>query len=168
MNKEYTFTFDKNTSNNSFFGAFGTKTTNYSKILDDLIASDIMKKNNYLKNYYSTPANDTISCALGEIFKKPAGIIIDSIALKDNNKFIKAANFLANYKKKNILFPNIIFGKTYKLNDGTPIIFYDDEIMIGLDLYSYDDFKDITFLNLLPKKTKSAIINITTIINITL
>ena len=166
MNKEYTFTFNKNTRNNSFFGTSGA--TNYSKILDNLIASDIMNKNSYLKNYYSTSANDTISCALGEIFKKPAGIIIDSIALKDNNKFIKAANFLANYKKKNTLFSNIIFGKTYKLNDGTPIIFYDDEIMIGLDLYSYDDFKDITFLNLLPKKTKSAIINITTIINITL
>lgn len=163
--KKTIYTFNNNTSNNSFLS---TTTTNYSKILDDLIASDIIKKNNYLKNYYSTPSNDTISCALKEIFKKPADIIIDSIALKDNNKFIKAANFLANYKKKSNLPSNIIFGKTYELSDGTPIIFYDDEIMIGFDLYSYDDFKDITFLNLLPKKTKSAIINITTIINITL
>lgn len=163
--KKTIYTFNNNTSNNSFLG---TTTTNYSKILDNLIATDIINKNSYLKNYCSTPSDDFITCMMKDSAKKHSGIIIDGIALKDNNKFIKAANFLANYKKKSNLLSNIIFGKTYELSDGTPIIFYDDEIMIGFDLYSYDDFKDIAFLNLLPKKTKSAIINITTIINITL
>ena len=161
--KKTIYTFNNNTSNNNFPG---TTTTNYSKILDDLIATNIINKNSYL-NKYTTPGttyDDFIDCMMKDSAKKHTSIIIDSIALKDDNKFIKAANFLANYKKKADIASKFIFGKTYKLTDGTPIIFYDDEIQIGFDLYTYDDFKDIIFLKKLPTTAKNIIINIYNII----
>lgn len=159
--KKTIYTFNNNTNNASFHN-----TTNYSKILDDLIAADLIKKNSYLKNYTTAGIidDDFIDCMMKDSAKKHSGIFIDSIALKDDNKFIKAANFLANYKKKADIASKFIFGKTYKLTDGTPIIFYDDEIQIGFDLYSYDDFKDIIFLKKLPTTAKNIIINIYNII----
>ena len=158
--KKTIYTFNNNTNNASF------PNTNYSKILDDLIAADLIKKNSYLKNYTTagTIDDDFIDCMMKDSAKKHSGIFIDSIALKDDNKFIKAANFLANYKKKADIASKFIFGKTYKLTDGTPIIFYDDEIQIGFDLYTYDDFKDIIFLKKLPTTAKNIIINIYNII----
>ena len=48
----------------------------------------------------------------------------------------------------------------YTLSDGTPIIFYDDEIQIGFDTYKYSNFNNISFLNSLTPKTKNTIINI--------
>lgn len=158
--KKTIYTFNNNTNNASF------PNTNYSKILDDLIATDLIKKNSYLKNYTTagTIDDDFIDCMMKDSAKKHFGIFIDSIALKDDNKFIKAANFLANYKKKADIASKFIFGKTYKLTDGTPIIFYDDEIQIGFDLYTYDDFKDIIFLKKLPTTAKNIIINIYNII----
>lgn len=164
--KKIIYTFNNGTKNNNTFRA---NTTNYSKILDDIIATDIINKNSYLKPYFSANNDDFISCMMKESAKKNPGITINGFALKDDSsKLIDAANFLANYKKKKDIASTFIFGKTYKLIDGTPIIFYDDEIQIGFDLYSYDDFKDITFLKLLPKKTKSAIISIINIFNISL
>lgn len=150
------------TSSNSFFHS---AKTNYSKILDDLITADLIKKNSYLNGYID---GDFINCMMKDSAKKHPGIIIGSYALKDDKKLIDAANFLAEYKKKKDITSKFILGKTYKLSDGTPIIFYDDEIQIGFDLYTYDDFKDITFLKALPTTTKSAIINIINIFNIAL
>lgn len=125
------FTF---TTKNNIFN--NNSTNDYSKILDNIIADHLIKTNSYLSSY------------------KPAATI-----LKDN-AFEAAAKFLANYNtKKSITLPFII-GKTYKLFDGTPIIFYDDEIQIGFDVFSYDDFANITFLNTLPIKTKKTIIDI--------
>ena len=164
--KKIIYTFNNDTKNNNTFCG---KSTNYSKILDDIIATDIIEKNSYLKPYLGTTSNDFIDCMMKESAKKNCGICINGFALKDDSsKLIDAANFLANYKKKKDIASKFIFGKTYKLMDGTPIIFYDDEIQIGFDLYSYDDFKDITFLKLLPKTTKSAIISIINIFNISL
>jgi hypothetical protein len=90
-------------------------------------------------------------------------IIITGSKLKADDDFIKAANFLANYKNyKKIYNLPYILGKMYKLSDGTPIIFYDDEIQIGFDTYSYNDFGNIKFLNNLTSTTKDIIINIYT------
>lgn len=162
----YTF----NNGNNNSNSIFHTKSTDYSKILDDLIIADLKKKNSYLNNYCSagTIDSDFINCMIKDSAKKHTDIIIKGFALKDDNKFIDAANFLANYKKKKDIESKFILGKTYKLSDGTPIIFYDDEIQIGFDLFSYEDFKDITFLKALPKTTKSAIISIINIFNISI
>lgn len=158
--KKTIYTFNNSSANNNTF--FPNKCgTNYSKILDDLILSDLKKKNSYLNTCCNagTIDDDFINCMIKDSAKKHPNII-NCYALKDDKKFIDAANFLANYKKKSDIFSKFTIGKLYKLSDGTPIIFYDDEIQIGFDLYTYDDFKNITFLKALPATTKTAIINI--------
>jgi len=141
--KNFTFKTDNNTF--SF-----PESTNYSKILDDFIANNIKENNKYLTD---------------AIIKHDLGINTDNIVtgsslLKSNNKFAKAANFLANYAKFNKRSIPFKFGKVYKLANGTPIIFYDDEIQIGFDLYSYADFANFNFINLLSENTKKTIIEI--------
>lgn len=150
-----TFKIDNTNKNNYSF-----PTTDYSAILDNIIATNIAENNKYLFNYGKSDGN-LIDALIKDSKKKHGTTIFTSSILKGNDEFTKAANFLANYKKskapKNLPF---IFGKTYKLTDGTPIAFYDDEIQIGMDLYSYDDFGSITFLKKLPTATKNIIINI--------
>lgn len=136
-----TYTFNTNELNNTF-----CSTTNYSKILDDLITTDVIKKNSYL-------------------FGKPKTIhVVDNSILKEdtNYKFIDAVKFLANYKKPKKNKLNFIIGMTYFLVDGTPIIFYDDEIQIGFDLFKYEDFNSDSFICNLDTTTKKTIIDIYT------
>lgn len=154
MTKTFKFnTIDNNNinSSNSFCNS-----TDYSKILDDIIIADIIDKNEYLFTYNKKKNDDAIIDSL--IF----GTSPNS-NLKANDDFIKATLFLANYKKnkKTYKIPYII-GKTYTLSDGTPIVFYDDEIQIGFDWFKYSDFLDTSFLNNLTNKAKKTIINIYT------
>lgn len=149
----FTITNTPNTTN-SFLG------TSYSKILDNIIASNIIKNNTWLlKTKAENKEKELIDLLIADKNKKKS-ITIDCGLLKGNDEFTKAANFLANYNKKNKIFSYpFILGKTYKLSDGTPIIFYDDEIQIDMDLYSYSDFADIKFLNTI-KSSKDLIIKI--------
>lgn len=150
-----TKTFNFTTKNNSTFSFHNNDS---SKTLDNIIFTDIIKKNSYLfddeKDY-----NANLFTSL--IDDNP--MIITGGTLKADDKFIKAATFLANYKKNKKTY-NIpyILGKMYKLGDGTPIIFYDDEIQIGFDTYAYSNFNSIKFLNGLTTTTKNIIINIFT------
>ena len=142
MTKTYKFTStNNNNSINKKFFLNSYKPKSYSEILDDLIIADVANKNSYL--FTTTPSY--------------------TAALKDSDSFTKAAKFLANYKtyKKTYKLP-FILGKMYELTDGTPIIFYDDEIQIGFDTYSYSDFSNISFLNTLSAPKKKIIINIFT------
>ena len=152
-----TFSFKTNNSGNKFFL---NNTTTASEALDNIITSSIIKKNNYLFNHTDDSEIDLFDYPKKN--KKTYIPIHFSSILKDD-EFINAAKFLANYKiyKKSIKIPYII-GKMYELIDGTPIIFYDDEIQIGFDTYSYADFNNIAFLNTLSTNTKKVIINIYT------
>lgn len=146
-----TFTFGKtnNKNNNSF--QFNNS-TNYSKVLDNIILADIADKNSYLfKNYKEDYLDDLILNA------KPA---YKSINIDDD--FSKAIYFLTNYNKKKSYKLPFKLNTTYTLSDGTPIIFYDDEIQIGFDVYKYSAFNDFSFLNKLNDNTKKIIINIYT------
>ena len=78
-----------------------------------------------------------------------------------STEFAKAAAYLASYKKPNNKL-NIVIGKTYLLTDGTPIIFYDDEIQIGFDTFKYSDFAMSSFLENIKPSTKKIIIDIYT------
>ena len=151
MIKTYKFTTKKN--NNTTFIPFNTISyePNYSEIIDNIILADIKKKNSYLFTSDSTTY-----------------IPLSSSYLKADDKFIKAANFLANYKKNKKIYKTIPYelGKMYTLSDGTPIVFYDDEIQIGFDCYKYSDFSDLSFLNGISDNTKKAIINISININL--
>lgn len=150
MTKTYNF-YTKNNNSNNFF----RKSTDYSTILDDIITDSLIKKNNYL---FTTTKDDYLDSLLDD-----SPIILSGSTLKASDEFTKAATFLANYKKnkKTYKLPYIL-GKMYTLLNGTPIIFYDDEIQIGFDTYKYSNFNDLSFLNGLTANTKKIIINIYT------
>ena len=142
-----TYTFNKTNKKNTIFTNPFHK-PDYSSIIDDIILTDVIKKNNYLFK-----ENNNSKVFLNNI---GYGTIDDD--------FIKAANFLANYKsnkKKYTIIP-FTLGKSYKLPNGDYIIFYDDEIQIGFDTYKYSDFADLSFLNGLSANMKKTIINIYT------
>lgn len=150
MTKTYSFNYIlNNTPKTTTFRT--SKPADYSAMLDGIIATDIAKKNGYL--YDTEKASN-----LDAILKSNSTIILGDL-LKKNEKFYKAANFLANYKTGKNKLPYTI-GKIYHLADGTPIIFYDDEIQIGFDLYNYSDFKNNKFLIDLDDTTKKTIINL--------
>ena len=155
MTKTFNFYTKDNNNNNSIFLG---NTTNYSSILDNIITADIIKKNSYLFDYNKKKNDDLIDALIGN-----DPIILTGSTLKASDEFTKAATFLANYKKykKTYNIPYSI-GKMYTLSDGTPIIFYDDEIQIGFDTIKYSKFNDLSFLSSLTAPTKKTIINIYT------
>ena len=149
----YTFGNKNNSKKNIFSFPKSSNKPNYSKILDDLIIADVIDKNDYLfKSGISTKTK-----------KFEDAIIFNSLIGNTNSALDNAIKFLANYKKlkKNYTIPYTL-GKMYTLTDGTPIIFYDDEIQIGFDTYKYTDFSDPLFLSSLNNNTKKLIINIYT------
>ena len=153
MSKTTTFKIaNTSNSNNSFLG------TNYSKILDNIIIANIKDTNPYLHKSYNKDY-DEISAIIADSKKKHSFGLFDGY-LNENDKFLKAANFIANYGKTTYKTLPFTYGKTYELIDGTPICFYDDEIQIGMDLYSYDSFSNTAFLKTLSAPTKKIIINI--------
>lgn len=144
--KTTVFTINKNNNN------YGT---NYSKILDNLILDSVIKNNSYLfKSAKKKSEDDLIDAMFDDIntykYKR----------LKADDDFISACNFLANYGKTNTYTIPYKMNTLYRLSDGTPIIFYDNEIQIGTDLYEYNMFSDINFISNLKPEMKKIIINI--------
>jgi hypothetical protein len=141
-----TYTFGK--KNNKSFNSFHTSSKpNYSKILDNIIIADVINKNDYLFG----KKNNTAS--------------IDSTLLGASmydSKLDAAIDFLANYKKPKNYYLPFKLNTMYTLSDGTPIIFYDDEIQIGFDTFKYADFSSLDFINSLTPKNKKIIIDIYT------
>ena len=153
MTMTATFKTNKTNNNNGTTFLFNNKLhyePNYSKIIDDIILADVKKKNSYL--YDSLNTTETIY--------KPISFNYSTLK-EETPSFLDAIKFLTNYKKcKKISNIPYIFGKMYTLSDGTPIVFYDDEIQIGFDTYKYSDFTNLSFLNGLIDNTKKIIINI--------
>jgi hypothetical protein len=144
--KNFIFTTNNNSDNSS---NYSFRKIDYSKVLNDIINDNIIDNNKYITD--AILAHDLPN----------ENFYIHTI--KNDNKFIKAMKFLSNYNKFNIP-ANLPFkiGKIYKLSNGTPIIFYKDEIQIGFDLYSYDDFTNIAFAKSLTPNVKKTIIEIYT------
>lgn len=150
-----TYTFTANNTNSNIFN----NGTDYSKILDDLILSSMIKNNEYLFKDSKKEAEDKLIDALFDDLGST--YTFASKSLKDNNKFIKACNFLASYgKDKSAYTIPYKLNKLYRLVDGTPIIFYDDEVQIGTDTYKYYMFDNADFISSLKPETKKIIINI--------
>lgn len=154
---KYTFSLNNNnfTSNNTcpFYNKCKT-TTDYSKVLDDLIAANIKEKNPWLYG------NDTITTS-GNIKIKLNGFDTNDyddletafIFGGDNNKyyFSDACNFLKKLAfecpfKKNT---------TYKLSSGDYIEITDDYIHINDQMYFFNLMDDTFFLNLGEKMKKT-------------
>ena len=145
-----TYTFGKKNNSKKNINFFHTSSKpNYSKILDDIILSDVIKKNDYLFDAIEKKADADYFMS-----KTSPSIIFDS-------ELDKATKFLANYKsyKSEYNLPYII-GKCYTLSDGTPIVFYENNIQIGYDFYDYNDFLSAKFLNTLTPNKKKIIIDI--------
>lgn len=137
--KIYKFTENNNTGNTFYTN---NKSTNYSKMLDDLIYADIMDKNYYLNTYKTTG---------DKYLDKMIGL---NTGLEDT--FTNAITYIKSLKTKK---PTITYGKTYYFN-GTPIIFFEDSIQIGFKLYYYDDFDNYDFLSAITPELKKTIITI--------
>ena len=122
----------------------------YSQILDDIILSSVKKNNSYLFN--TKKEDDLIDAMFNELDH--------TYIYKRDNLFAEACKILANYGKKKNTMKGIKLGKIYRLENGLPIIFYNDEIQIGTDIYSYSDFSDYNFISSLSPEVKKTIINI--------
>ena len=125
----------------------------YSKMLDNIILDTVMKNNSYLYKTKKEKEADLIDAMFADIDHTYI-----SESLKSDNLFTKACKVLAGYNKKKA--KGITLGKIYRLSDGTAIIFYDDEIQIGTDLYSYADFNNFDFISGLTPEKKKIIIEI--------
>lgn len=149
-----TYTFTANTNSNIF-----NNDTDYSKALDNIILNTMMKNNAYLFENTKKSDEDKLIDALFDDLGSTCTFTCKP--LKDGDKFIKACNFLANYGKDKSAFEiPYKLNKLYRLADGTPIIFYDDEIQIGTETYKYYMFGNENFLSTLKPETKNVIINI--------
>lgn len=153
MKKTFKFSGNYNSINNNPFLA-NTSSTNYSQILDDIILTDVIKKNDYLFKPFTKNENADYFLTHTYPYTKNEYYFGDP---KLNN----AIKFITNYKKYNKKYnlPYII-GKCYTLSDGTPIVFYENNIQIGYDFYDYDDFLDTSFLKNLSTNKKKIIIDI--------
>lgn len=123
----------------------------YSQILDDIILSSVKKNNSYLFNTKKED-DDLIDAMFDELDH--------TYIYKRDSLFAEACKILANYGKKKSIMKDIKLGKIYRLENGLPIIFYNDEIQIGTDIYSYSDFSDYDFISSLSPEIKKTIINI--------
>ena len=137
-----------------------TKNTNngniYSKMLDDIILDTVTKNNYYL---FESQKEDKEADLIDAMFDSIDRTYICK-PLKGDDLFTKACNILANYGKKKNTIKGIKLGKIYRLGNGLPIIFYNNEIQIGTDVYSYSDFNDFNFISALSPEVKKTIINI--------
>ena len=152
--KTYTFSLNNNNTNTTTFSnnLFRTKSTDYSKILDDLILDDIIEKNSWL-GITKKKTNDTFIDNLIKESKK-----YEYTPFSDD-LFKKSTLYLFNFDKYNCPFKK---DKTYELSDGTMITITDDYIHINEKMYFFNQFGDTLFINALPKKEKKAICTIYT------
>lgn len=153
--KNYTF---KIKNNNNIYNK--SNETNWSKILDNLILSNIKNTSPNMKSILDNEKEKRFIDSMIADSNNTLRILDCNNCNNINCPLNKAANYINTYKK-NKTFPYIL-GKTYKLSNGIPIIFYDDEIQIGFDTYSYDLFDDISFINSLSEDIKKTIITIYT------
>lgn len=157
MITKYTF-YPKNNSSTMYCPFY--KSTDYSKVLDDLIAADIAEKNPWL-NGYNSSSTSCESCPLKTKIK---------IKIKDNSyndldnafifgnkgaEFDKACRFLSGLSYKGPFKKDV----KYKLSNGDIIVVSDDYIHINDQIFYYD-LMDNYFFNSLSDNMKKTIATI--------
>lgn len=138
---KYTFSLKNNNNTTTFFTP-SNKSTDYSKMLDDLILSDIINKNPWLK----TEKNNNST------------IILKDIDLYGDSLDKKVCSCFANYKLGNNC--PFIKDKIYYLADGTPFYITDDYITIGFNTYYFYEFGKPMFFSNLSESMKKTICEI--------
>lgn len=140
--KKYTFTI-KNNPSTCYTPSY--KSTDYSKILDDLIAADIAEKNPWLFTCDDCPLNTTTKKIKINIKLKNNDPLEDVFAWgKKTYSYNNAFNFLAN------LAYDCPFEKDvkYHLSTGDYITITDDYIHINDKVYFFNLMDDAFFYNL--------------------
>ena len=146
MITKYTFSLkDNNKINNTFCGNCKYNTsTDYSKMLDDLINADIKEKNPWLFTD-STPKTETVKIKIN-------GNTANTFKMTD------VYNFFNGYKFTNKC--PFIKDKIYYLADGTPFYLTDDYITIGFNTYYFYEFGNPIFINGMTDSFKKTIATI--------
>ena len=144
---KYTFSLKNNPST---FCAPKYKSTDYSKVLDDLIAADIKEKNPWLYGYntsstYNNSGNNTTIKIKLNGFDKPSDDL-ETAFLFGGKKyyFTDAFSFLKNLAFKCPFKKNT----TYKLSNGDYIEITDDYIHINEKMYFFNLMDNDFFYNL--------------------
>ena len=159
---KYTFNLKNNSNNTSntcpFFNKCN-KSTDYSKMLTDLINADVIEKNPWLYTTSSsyTPGN---TIKINYNINDNDDIITTACkTLEYNDALNKAFKFFANYNIGTCPFKT---NKLYKIGDDIKFMILIDGILINDKMFFFDDFNDYSFLNLLTKKEKKTIATIYT------
>lgn len=138
--KKYTFNLNNNPSTYTcpFY-----KSTDYSKVLDDLIAADVKKNNPWL---YTDEKSDTpkINIKINGTPTVNNDLETAFIFGKKNDDYNKACKFLRNFSTYSPFKKN----KTYKLSNGDYIEVTDDYIHINDQMYFFNLMDDTFFYNL--------------------
>ena len=132
--------------NSSFYGK-----PNFSKILDDIIADNIIKNSPYLAGCLgksTTPISTSCITIEATPLKKKTNSLLDIL----NGLFTK---FIPS--------SDIKLDKEYTIKyNGHKITFFDDEIIIDDEIFSIDNILSSEFFKALEPKTKKTIIDIYT------
>lgn len=137
------YTFNPKNNPSTFYCPF-YKSTDYSKVLDDLIAADIKDKNPWL---YNTPNTGTDKIKIKiKVNDKPYSDDLETAFLFGDKKysFNTACNFLAGLCNYCPFQKN----KTYKLSNGDYIMITDDYIHINDEMYFFNLMDNDFFYNL--------------------
>ena len=154
MIKKYTFSTNNNSKNFNISGCpfcnKCNKSTDYSKMLDDLIAADIKEKNPWLYGSYNIDDDYIISEPKKIKIKINSSYIDDDLEnafIFGNKKYSynTAFNFFKNLGCLNCPFKKNV---KYKLTDGTYLTITDDYIHINDEMYFFNLMDDTFFLNL--------------------
>lgn len=135
--KTMTFNISKSKKNSNNF-RINNSLTDYSKILDAIITSNVKAKNPYLFGEdtgwdgfdYSTKKPIKIDITLKKKNTSCSGCPLKGMCKDYNydlNTFADAIEFLTSYKGKD--------DYDFKLCDGTPVKFFHDHVQIGYNLY---------------------------------
>ena len=147
---KYTFSLK---NNNSTFYAPKYKSTDYSKVLDDLIAADIKDKNPWLfgNDTITTSGNIKIKLNNNKFYDDDLETAFIFGGEKKTIKLNDAYNFLIKLAYDCPFEKN----KTYKLSNGDYIEITDDYIHINDKMYFFNLMDDTFFYNLSNKMKKT-------------
>lgn len=136
----YNNTLNPEYSNNNKFYFPKSKSTDYSKILDDLIFDDIMDKNDWLSKYFTKKKDDEIMST------------IISTSKKEDDLYKKALAYFSKPNKYNLF--KIFKKDTDYTIGGTTFCITDDYIHIGDKTYWFDNFNDENYIKFFTPEEK--------------
>ena len=161
---KYTFSINnsKNNNNNNTCPFYNKcKSTDYSKMLDDLINADIMEKNSWLNTGKKTIKTCTpiidytyTNIDTGDLLSDIHTILDKKEAYEDAYKFFATLNPFGTCPYK--------MNKLYKIGNDIKFMILIDGILINDKMFFYDDFNNFDIISDFTPKMKKTIATIYT------